>query len=119
MKTKEELYNDMTKKFSKKEITFEELKNCYSNTIFENKNMKKEKTEEELKKIFLNVVENFMIDDDGFFYIDDLEYITNQKIIIEKIQNTIELLNETKKRSSEEFNIIMKRDICDDIWYIV
>ena len=81
--------------------------------------------EEELKKQFLKIVKYFEIDDnsDEIMVWDEIvEKYSNfdgGDILKSKTKNAIKLLNETKKRSLEEFNILMKRNIEDDVWYII
>ena len=121
MTKQEEIYYEMSKKFSNKEITFEELKECYRNTTFETKLVKREKTEDELKEIFFNITKNFSVDENNIFYIDDedIELFSKEPIIKSKVHNALKLLNETKSNSLDEYNTLIKRDIYDDIWYII
>jgi len=81
-------------------------------------------TENELKQKFINIIKQFSTNTEtGEIIVWDklVEYHSNfddSGILKQKIINVLKLLNETKS-SKEDFDILMKRDIETDIWYIV
>lgn len=82
--------------------------------------MKKE--EKELKEIFVKIISNFEKNDENEIIIWDkivklYSNFDSGDIIEKKIYNFINLLNEIKSSSEEEFKKLMKRDIEDDLWY--
>lgn len=86
---------------------------------------KRIKTEEEKKEIFKKIIHEFQMSDDGSEVIVWNESVKTYsdfdggEILISKTNNLIKLLNEAKSKSEDEFKTLMKRDIEDDIWYIV
>lgn len=81
--------------------------------------------EDELKSRYINIVKQFSTNKKtGEIIVWDklVEYNSNIDgcgILKQKIENTLTLLNETIKKSKEDFDLLMKRDIETDIWYIV
>jgi len=77
---------------------------------------------EEIKKKVVNIVGTFtksdISDEIVFFedlleiYLDDKDY----KIIESKVYNLLKLANETKKKSEEDFMMLLDRDLESDIW---
>jgi len=82
-------------------------------------------TEVDLKIQFMKIVKQIGISDiNSEFIIWDktLELYSNENGCEElknKTINFLKLLNDTKKRSKEEFDILIKRDIETDIWNII
>ena len=81
------------------------------------------KTEKELKENFMKIVSNITKSSkSGDFVVWDklVEYHSNDGDILKsKTTNFLKLLNETQKRSKKEYEILIKRDIEEDLWNIL
>jgi len=81
------------------------------------------KTLDERKNIFKKIIKEFQYSDDNSKIIiwDVLveSLASDDTEIKNKTYNLLNLLNETKQKSEEDFNILMDRDIEEDLWYNV
>jgi hypothetical protein len=80
------------------------------------------KTEKELKENFMKIVSNITKNNSGEFVVWTKlveHHSIGCDILKTKTENFLKLLNETKNKSEKEFDILIKRDIEDDLWYIL
>ena len=81
-------------------------------------------TEDELKQQFIKIIKQFSTNTETGEIIVWVKLVEHHSkfddsgILKQKIKNILILLNEAKS-SKEEFELLMKRDIETDIWYII
>lgn len=81
------------------------------------------KTEQEKKELLRYIIKEFKksdISDEIVVWDEIVNFYSEGDIEIKnKAYNLLKLINETKQKSIEEFNKLMKKDIEDDLWYII